>query len=79
MKIEWTRPSDTTVTHRGYNIPVGTVFTGDLQWGSEGPYLRACDRIVDLSSPRTTWQCTSPADSPKVYGYVELNAKVVVE
>ena len=42
------------ITIRGAYIPIGTVFSGDIN-GGWGLFLRTYSGIVDLQNPTNTW------------------------
>lgn len=55
MKIFDQRTPEGGVSMVAYDIPVGTVFYGNIANRNRGPFLRHHGGVVDLSHPEATW------------------------
>ena len=60
------------------DIPIGTVFTGNvLSFGYSGLFLRTYSSVVLLDEPKHDWHC-SLLNEVFINNYVPVNAKIIV-
>jgi len=68
---------DKPKTIRGYEIPVGTYFTGSID-GNDGLFVRSFGSIVSLDNPKKDYDAY-PSDSPIVDNYLPVEIKIIVK